>query len=93
MDSRLPEGFRVDGGDSRSEIHNTGIGVTAAVVLGIVAGLAMGMAIYSQVMASQAEREARMLEYYVLEMDAKLISSGIKKPEDSVADKLKEQRK
>ena len=40
--------------------------------------------------ASLAEREARMLQYYTLEMDAKLIAAGIKKPEDSVANKLKE---
>jgi hypothetical protein len=26
-----------------------------------------------------------MLQYYVLEMDAKLIAAGVKKPEESVA--------
>jgi hypothetical protein len=33
-----------------------------------------------------------MLEYYVLEMDAKLIAAGVKKPEESVA-KQQEKRK
>jgi len=31
-----------------------------------------------------------MLQYYVLEMDAKLIAAGVKKPEDAVANQLKE---
>jgi hypothetical protein len=35
--------------------------------------------------AQKAERESRMLQYYVLEMDAKLIAAGIKKPDESVA--------
>jgi len=40
----------------------------------------------------KAERETRMLEYYLLELDAKFISSGLKKPEDSIAEKLKERK-
>lgn len=35
--------------------------------------------------ANIAEREARMYEYYTLELDAKLIAAGIKKPEDAIS--------
>jgi hypothetical protein len=37
-----------------------------------------------------AERETRMLEYYLLELDAKFIGAGLKKPDDSIAKHLKE---
>jgi len=40
-----------------------------------------------------AEREARMLEYYLLELDAKFIGAGLKKPDDSIARKLQERHK
>jgi hypothetical protein len=35
--------------------------------------------------AHVAEREARMYEYYTLEMDAKLIGAGVKKPDEAIA--------
>jgi hypothetical protein len=41
-------------------------------------------------LSERAEREARMLQYYVLEMDAKLIAAGFKTDEESVAKRLKE---
>jgi hypothetical protein len=53
-----------------------------------LAAVAIVLAVAAGVMAYWAEREARMLQYYVLEMDAKLISHGIKPPEDSVAKQL-----
>lgn len=37
-----------------------------------------------------AERETRLLEYYLLELDAKVIASGIKKPEDAIAKHLRD---
>jgi hypothetical protein len=35
--------------------------------------------------AGRAEREARMYEYYTLEMDAKLIAAGVKKSDEAIA--------
>lgn len=55
----------------------------------MICGLAIALSLWAIYQASIAERETRMLEYYVLEMDAKLIAAGIKKPEDAVANKLK----
>lgn len=51
----------------------------------LVAGLAIAFACWAIFQASLSERETRMLEYYVLEMDAKLIAAGVKKPEEAVA--------
>jgi hypothetical protein len=64
--------------------------VPLIVVLSILCGMAIFGAVSAFYQATLAEREARMLEYYVLEMDAKLIAAGVKKPEEAVADKLKE---
>lgn len=41
----------------------------------------------------ETEREARMLEYYLLELDAKVIASGLKPESDSIAKKLEAKRK
>jgi hypothetical protein len=54
------------------------------------AEVAMDAADDSKEEASRMEREARMLQYYVLEMDAKLIAAGFKTDAESVARKLKE---
>lgn len=37
----------------------------------------------------ETETETRMLEYYLLELDAKVIAAGIKPESDSIAAKLK----
>jgi len=58
-----------------------------AFALALASMVTAGWAIHE---SSLAEREARMLQYYTLEMDAKLITAGVKKPDDSVANKLKE---
>lgn len=54
----------------------------------LVAGLAIAFGCWAIFQASIAERETRMLEYYVLEMDAKLIAAGVKKPEEAVSKRL-----
>lgn len=60
-----------------------------AIVIGVVA---LVTAFWSTHESALAERESRMLQYYVLEMDAKLIAAGVKKPEESVAKQLKEKK-
>lgn len=70
----------------RHELHER----TMSILAMVFASVAIVMAGVAWYQTSIAEREARLLQYYVLEMDAKLISSGVKKPDDSVASKLKE---
>jgi hypothetical protein len=82
-------------------IHPTNIGKTGIILLVLSAGLSFGLSAGAIVIASResanaeekamiAEREARMLQYYVLEMDAKLIAAGFKTDAESIARKLKE---
>lgn len=65
------------------------ITILIAALLAVLAGAAYVRSEAANTRANDAEREARMLQYYVLEMDAKLIAAGVKKPEESVANKLK----
>lgn len=53
----------------------------------ILAGFSCALGVFAIVESQRADREARMLQYYVLEMDAKLIAAGVKKPEEAVAHK------
>ena len=50
------------------------------------AGCAFG--ILAKMDADRCERETRMLEYYLLELDAKVIAAGIKPPEEAISLKL-----
>ena len=54
----------------------------------LLAGFAAALATFSMVEAQRSEREARMLQYYLLELDAKAIAAGIKKPEDAISKRL-----
>ncbi len=62
------------------------------VILAVIAGGAIALAIQAKSKAEAAAMETRMLEYYLLELDAKAISAGIKKPEESIANKLKKEK-
>lgn len=60
------------------------------VILALLSGVAIALAMLAWARASDSERETRMLEYYLLELDAKAIAAGIKRPEEAIANKLKE---
>lgn len=53
------------------------------VLLTLLIGVAIGLTVYAFTAANQSERETRMLEYYVMELDGKLMNEGIIKPERS----------
>ena len=98
VDPRLPEDFvpeswRGNRNDNQSSVTINNLGKTSYILLAAFSGLALGAGLFSMYTASRAEREARMLEYYVLEMDAKLIASGMKKPDEAVANKLNEEKR
>ena len=67
--------------------------VPLLIVLTMISGIAVAFGVVAFYQSTIAERESRMLQYYVLEMDAKLIAAGVKKPEESTASKLKEKGK
>lgn len=59
------------------------------VLLTLVCGMSIGLTVFAFTAASKAETETRMLEYYLLELDAKFINAGLKDPAESIANKLK----
>lgn len=70
------------------------VGKIAAWVIGLIvsASLLIGagcvLCVWMIISYQHSERETELLKYYVLEMDAKLIASGVKKPDESVAGKM-----
>lgn len=40
----------------------------------------------------EKEKQSELLKYYLLELDAKFIGAGLKKPEESIAKRLKENK-
>jgi hypothetical protein len=62
------------------------------VILAVLCGLSIGLAVFSFAASRNADREARMLEYYLLELDAKFIHAGLKDPAESIANKLKKRQ-
>jgi predicted ribosomally synthesized peptide with SipW-like signal peptide len=53
-----------------------------------LASIAIVAAGVAGTLAYWAERETRMLEYYLLELDAKFIHAGLKPPEEAIAVRL-----
>lgn len=47
------------------------------IVLAILCGAAIGLTVFAFSAARDADREARMLEYYVMELDGKLMAAGV----------------
>jgi hypothetical protein len=90
-----PEMTKVEQGGTLNHSSAT-INDRTALYVGILAFgfscIAVALALDARLDAQRAEREARMLEYYVLEVDAKLIAAGVKTDAESVANRLKKQR-
>ncbi|HEU4600510.1 MAG TPA: hypothetical protein VFS24_01010 [Steroidobacteraceae bacterium] len=78
---------------NNSGVTINNLGKTSYILLAVFAGFAVGCGIFALLAAQHAERETRMLEYYVLEMDAKLIAAGVKKPEEAVAKQLNQEKR
>ncbi len=66
------------------------------VVLALFSGGALMSAVLCWVVMSErvqrAEVETRLLEYYLLELDAKAIAAGIKRPEEAISNRMKERK-
>lgn len=56
----------------------------------ILVGASIVLAVWMIVSYQHAEREARMQQYYLLELDAKFIAAGLKKPEEAISKKQQE---
>lgn len=58
----------------------------------LIAGMSIAIACWAKSDAGKAEREARMLQYYLLELDAKVITAGIKPADEAISKKLEQER-
>jgi hypothetical protein len=52
-------------------------------VLSVLCGLSIAAAAFAMNQAQTSERETRLLEYYVMELDGKLMSKGVIEPSRS----------
>lgn len=92
MDPHIPEDILRDviSRSTGNTIHNDGIGRTGAIILGIIAGIALGMSILTLVMYSQSykelERENRLLQLKVDDMRVALNSQGISTNKHAASD-------
>lgn len=71
------------GSRSSSGVTINNLGRTSYILLAVFGGLGLGTGLYALVDGWRTEREARMLEYYVMELDGKLMKLGIIQPEES----------
>jgi hypothetical protein len=61
-------------------------------VCSIVSGFSIGLSIFAISTAHSSDRETRMLEYYVMELDGKAMKAGIIRPEESWSGKKQESK-
>ena len=81
-----PENDRSIHAAEHANVNRVEISEKTLSVLGLaLAAAAIVTAFWAIHEAGIAEREARMYEYYTLEMDAKLIAAGVKKPDEAIA--------
>lgn len=73
---------------------NRAIGRLMAVLFGCAAmvGASSVLATWMIIAYTQAERESELLKYYLLELDAKVIAAGVKKPDEAISKKLQESK-
>lgn len=61
------------------------------VMLALLCGSSIGLTAFAFSAARNADREARMLEYYILELDGKLMSSGVIESKESYSAKKRKE--
>lgn len=102
----MPEqrGVQNNGDGSNAGVIINNLGKTSIILLAVFSGLALGIAVFSYISAlhdneraearyAESERENRMLEYYVMELDGKLMRNGLLDPRESWSAKKSEREK
>ena len=69
---------------------DSGKHLAVVAVCAALCGIAGALSIWAAYTAVRAEREARMLQYYLLELDARVIEAGVKPADEAISTKLKE---
>jgi hypothetical protein len=79
-------------GDNSPTMTNNFFGMPKDVWLGIALGVSVVANLFLLFSYRSAERETRMLEYYLLELDARVIRYGIKNDDEAISKRLQKQR-
>ncbi len=84
MSDNEPSWVHSEVGDRAASVINVELGKGLAVVAicAALCGIAVPIAFWAGYTAIKAERETRMLQYYVNEVDGKLIHAGFIAPRD-----------
>jgi hypothetical protein len=64
---------------------DNGKALNVVAVCAAFCGLCLGVSMWSAYTARDAKTESRLAQYYLLELDAKMISAGVKPESESVA--------
>lgn len=80
-------------GDYSPTMTNNFFGLPKDVWMGVTLGISVIVNIFLVFEYRDVQREVRMQQYYLLELDAKFIGAGLKKPDDAIAKKLQESKK
>jgi uncharacterized membrane protein YidH (DUF202 family) len=78
-------------GASRSHATATINDKSKAFIIAVLVALNLLATVMMFIKWRDTEREVRMQEYYLLELDAKFIAASVKKPEESLASKLRKE--
>ena len=65
--------------------------VPLVIVLALLCGASLGLTAFAFSAARNADRESRLLEYYVMELDGKLMRAGLLDPKDSYSAKKRKE--
>lgn len=65
--------------------------VPLIIFLAIMCGVAIGLTAFSFNSSGNSERETRMLEYYVMELDGKLMAAGVIESKESYSAKKRKE--
>lgn len=65
--------------------------VPLIIVLALLCGVALGLTAFAFSAARNADREARLLEYYVMELDGKLMAAGVIQSKESYSAKKRKE--
>lgn len=68
------------------------LGLSRDVWLGALLAISVAANIFLGWAYRDVETEVRMLEYYLLELDAKFINAGLKDPAEAISKRLQERR-
>jgi hypothetical protein len=72
-----------EGRNNQSIIVDTGKHLAVVALCSALCGVAGALSIWAAYQANRSERESRMLQNYVIELDAKLIHAGFIEPKET----------